>query len=237
MNVLVIVAHPDDEILGMGGTILKHTQKGDKVKIIFLATGIMSRRKSNYKNSSSYEKTDFEIEKMNKEIKKLRLDAKKACKILGVTDLTFYDFPDNEMDSIPLLQIIKIIENEIQTNKPDLIFTHHFGDLNIDHRIAFNATLTACRPYGSTVKELICFEVPSSTEWNYPATFNPNYFVNIQHQIKNKIKAMEAYANEIGKFPHPRSSKNLMSVAEKWGASSGTKSAEAFEIIRKIDRS
>ena len=174
---------------------------------------------------------------MEKEIKKLRSNAKKACNIIGAKNLTFYNFPDNEMDSIPLLQVIKTIENEIQINKPDIVYTHHFGDLNIDHRITFNATLTACRPYNSTVKELICFEIPSSTEWNYPNTFNPNYFINIQKQLKNKIKAMEAYKNEIGKFPYPRSNENLMSIAKKWGATSGTKSAEAFEIIRKIDRS
>jgi LmbE family N-acetylglucosaminyl deacetylase len=237
MNILVIVSHPDDEILGMGGTILKHSQKGDKVKIIFLATGITSRRKSNYENTFVYKKNDSEDKKMEKEIKKLRNNAKKACEILGVKNLMFYNFPDNEMDSVSLLQIIKTIENEIQINKPDVIYTHHFGDLNIDHRTTYNATLTACRPYGSIVKELICFEVPSSTEWNYPNTFNPNYFVNIQQQLKNKIKAMNEYTNEIGKFPHPRSNENLMSIAKKWGATSGTKSAEAFEIIRKIDRS
>ncbi len=97
MNILVIVSHPDDEILGMGGTILKHSQKGDKIKIIFLATGITSRRKSNYTNSSSYEKIDSEYDKMSKEIKKLRNHAKKACQLVGVKNLMFYDFPDNEM--------------------------------------------------------------------------------------------------------------------------------------------
>tara|TARA_B110000438_G_C15819176_1_gene653443 strand:+ start:4400 stop:5113 length:714 start_codon:yes stop_codon:yes gene_type:complete len=237
MNILVIVSHPDDEILGMGGTILKHSQKGDKIKIIFLATGITSRRKSNYTNSSSYEKIDSEYDKMSKEIKKLRNHAKKACQLVGVKNLMFYDFPDNEMDSISLLEVIKTIENEIQIFKPDIVYTHHFGDLNIDHRITFNATLTASRPYESTIKELICFEVPSSTEWNYPATFNPNYFVNIEKQLKNKIKAMKAYTNESGDFPHPRSSKSLIAIAEKWGTTCGIKCAEAFEIIRKIDRS
>jgi|TARA_B110001454_G_scaffold216016_1_gene238487 LmbE family N-acetylglucosaminyl deacetylase len=237
MNILVIVSHPDDEILGMGGTILKHSQKGDKIKIIFLATGITSRRKSNYTNSSSYEKIDSEYDKMSKEIKKLRNHAKKACQLVGVKNLMFYDFPDNEMDSVSLLEVIKTIENEIQIFKPDIVYTHHFDDLNIDHKITFNATLTASRPYESSIKELICFEVPSSTEWNYPATFNPNYFVNIEKQLKNKIKAMKAYANESGNFPHPRSSKSLIAIAEKWGTTSGIKSAEAFEIIRKIDRS
>lgn len=236
MNILVIVAHPDDEVLGVGGTMLKHAEKGDKITVVFMATGITSRRKSNYQSVPSYEPNSTEFNKMKQEIEMLRNDAKKACKLLGVKNTVFYDFPDNEMDSVPLLQIVKTIEKEISKNKPDKVFTHHYGDLNVDHRIVYNATITACRPFDKIISELICFEIPSSTEWNYPISFNPNYFIDIHKQLGKKIKAMETYQNEIRRFPHPRSVKNLRVIAEKWGATSGNKAAEAFEIIRKIEK-
>lgn len=236
MNVLVIVAHPDDEVLGAGGTILKHHKKGDNVTVIYLATGITSRRKSGYKNISSYGSKIIDTAQMEKEIEKLRSDAKRACNILKVNNVKFHEFPDNEMDSIPLLKVVKTIESEIEATKPTRIYTHHYGDLNVDHRVVYKATLTACRPMNNTVRELMCFEIPSSTEWNYPYNFNPNYFVNIESQLKAKIKAMEAYKNEIRKFPHPRSSENLGIVAKRWGSVSGNEAAEAFEIVRMIEK-
>lgn len=235
MRILVIVAHPDDEILGAGGTMLKHSKNGDYVKVIILATGITSRRKSNYTNSSDYKMNSNESKNMEKEIRLLRSNAKKACKTLNVSKTEFYDLPDNEMDSIPLLRIVKIIEKEIEKEKPDRIYTHHYGDLNIDHRLCYNACLTACRPVSKKTPDLICFEIASSTEWNYPNSFNPNYFVKIEKQIDKKIKAMKMYENEIRSFPHPRSVENLKNVAARWGSVSGTNYAEAFEIIRKIE--
>lgn len=236
MNVLIIAAHPDDEVLGMGGTMLKHSEKGDRVKVVYMATGITSRRSSKYQNAVVYEYNKKELENMKKEIQTLRNDARRATKILKVNDISFYDFPDNEMDSIPLLKIVKVIENEINKMKPHIVYTHHYGDLNVDHRVVYHAALTACRPIASVVRELICFEGPSSTEWNYPTSFIPNYFVNINNQLKKKVKAMEMYRNEIRKFPHPRSSKNLKMIAGRWGAVSGNIAAEAFQIIRKIEK-
>ena len=236
MKVLVIVAHPDDEVLGMGGTILRHVEKKDTVKVVILATGIMSRKKSGYKNNPDYDITKEDKEKMKKEIEILRKDARRSAKILKIQDISFYDYPDNEMDSVPLLKIIKTIEKEISEFKPDLVYTHHYGDLNIDHRIVYQATITSCRPIGNKIQKIISFEVPSSTEWNYPNSFNPNYFVSIEPYLKKKINAMEAYTSEIKKFPHPRSSKYLETLASKWGAVLGIKSVEAFEIIRIIER-
>ena len=234
MRILILVAHPDDEVLGMGGTILRHSQKGDLVKVVYFATGISSRRSTNYKNNATYEQEE-NSDIIQKEIQELQNDAKKSCKILGVKDMEFYDLPDNEMDSIPLLKVIKIVENEIKKSKPDRIYTHHYNDLNIDHRVLFNATLTACRPADDKIKELVTFEVPSSTEWNYPFRFNPNYFVNITRQLSSKVRAMNSYKNEIRNFPHPRSSESLKIIAKKWGSVSGNKAAEAFEIIRRIE--
>jgi LmbE family N-acetylglucosaminyl deacetylase len=235
MRVIIFVAHPDDEVLGMGGTILKHSQNGDFVKVVYLATGITSRRSTNFQNSVSYEQNENKTNQIQKEIKNLRNDAKKSCNILKVKDSKFYDFPDNEMDSVPLLKIIKVIEKEIKETKPDRIYTHHFHDLNVDHRTVFNAVMTATRPIRLNVKEIISFEVLSSTEWNYPMQFSPNYFVDIKSQLSAKIKAMKSYKNEIRNFPHPRSVENIKNVSQRWGSVSGKKAAEAFEIIRKIE--
>ena len=235
MNVLIVVAHPDDEVLGMGGTMLKHALKSDKVYVVYLTGGITSRRSVNYKNMPRYYLNKNEQKKIEKQINELKKDSKNACQILKVQKQKFYDFPDNEMDTVPLLKIIKVIENEIDEIKPYRVYTNNYGDLNIDHKIVFNATLTACRPFSSYVKELICFEVPSSTEWNYPTNFNPNYFVNINSYLTKKIKAFSMYKNEKRKFPHPRSAENLRINAKKWGVVSGINAAEAFEIIRMVE--
>lgn len=230
MRILVVVAHPDDEVLGMGGTILKHAKKGDKVRVVYLATGIASRVKY------SVTKLQNNQNKLEKKIFILRKKAEKASKVLNVESIAFYDFLDNEMDSVPLLKIVKVIENEVDKFKPDIIYTNHYGDLNIDHKIVYKATLTACRPSYTKVKELICIEVPSSTEWSYPTQFIPNFFVNIENQLQKKIKAMKMYESELRKFPHPRSLESLKIIAMRWGSVSGNKSAEAFEIIRKIEK-
>jgi LmbE family N-acetylglucosaminyl deacetylase len=230
VKILIVAAHPDDEVLGMGGTILRHSKLKDIVKIVYLATGISSRQKYDDKIKSK------KLSDINKnKIKNLQSDAKKAAKILKVKDMSFYDFPDNELDSIPLLKIVKVIENEIKKFKPDIVYTNHFGDLNIDHRVTYNATLTACRPLNNKIKKLISFEVPSSTEWNYPQSFNPNYFINIEKEVDSKINSFKMFKSEIRNFPHPRSSLNLKIIAQKWGSVSGFKFAEAFEIIRQVD--
>ena len=235
MNILVIVAHPDDEVLGMGGTIAKHVDKGDKVRIVYLTTGITSRRNSGYKSSSVYQVDKKNSALMDKEIQKLKNNALKSCKTLGVKSSNFYDFPDNELDTISRLQIIKTIENEIEKFKPDQIFTNHYGDLNIDHRIIFESCLTACRPIAKQSPQLFAFGVISSMEWNFPSSFNPNYFVNISKYIKTKLRAMKSYENELRKSPHPRTLDGITITAQKWGITCGHNYAEAFEIIRIVD--
>ena len=234
MNILIIAAHPDDEVLGMGGTIAKHTSQHDTVSIIYMATGITGRRElleSEYEIKNIPKKIQ---EDWQQEIGKLRQDANKSARLLKVKNVKFFDFPDNEMDGIHLLKVVKVIEKEIKIAKPDRIYTNHYSDLNVDHKVVYNATLTACRPSGYPVKEILSFEVLSSTEWSYPYNFNPNYFINIEKYIEKKIKAMELFVNEIRKFPHPRSSKNIKYVAGRWGSVSGFKAAEAFELIRQI---
>ena len=235
MNILVIVAHPDDEVLGMGGTIAKHTFNGDKVHVVYLTTGITSRRNSGHSNKSTYDVSIKDEKLMDKEIKELQKDALKSNKILGVKDSIFYNFPDNELDSISRLKIIKVIEKEIQKIKPDVVYTNHYGDLNIDHKLVYESCLTACRPVNKKNPALFSFGVISSMEWNYPISFNPNYFVNISKNISTKIRAMKAYRNELKKFPHPRSIENIEFTAKKWGTVCGKNYAEAFEIIRITD--
>jgi len=235
MKILIVVAHPDDEVLGMGGTILKHSKNRDDITIAYLTTGISSRRSSNYNNSSNYKITKSNQQKIKKQINELKKDAIKSSKILNIKNVLFFDFPDNELDTIPLLKIIKTVEKLVEKVKPDRIYTSHFGDLNIDHRTVYESVITACRPTGLFVKEIITFEILSSTEWSFSNDFKPNYFVEIEKELPGKIKAMKVYKNEIRDFPHPRSVENISITAKKWGTVSGFNAAEAFQIIRKFE--
>jgi len=235
MKILVIAAHPDDEILGMGGTIQKYTKNGDSVKIIIMATGITSRRSTNFKSSTKY-KIDKKIEKeMLVQVNELRSHSKKAAKIVGVQDIEFMDFPDNEMDLVSNLEVTKKIEETIQNFNPEIVYTHSSHDVNVDHRILYNATLTATRPTPRCkVKEVISFEIPSSTEWYFPSKFSPNIFVDIEKELHQKIKAVEEFKTELRNYPHPRSTKALEMIAGRWGVVSGFKAAEAFCLVRQL---
>ncbi len=221
-NILVVAAHPDDEVLGMGATIAKLSRAKEQVHVIFLATGIYARRK------------DKDI--MKGELKSLREHAENAGKIMGVEkeNIFFEDFPDNAMDTVPLLDIVKKLENYVETVRPVRVFTHHYNDLNVDHRLSFQSAQIATRPIRNNI-ELISFEVPSCTEWSFPYSFKPNYFVDVSDTYKLKLKALKEYKNEIRNSPHPRSLKVLDAYMTKWGSIIGTNKAEAFEIIRKAD--
>ncbi len=237
MKILVLAAHPDDEILGMGGTIKKFTKSGDKVKIVIMSQGIFARRSLNYKNSTKYNPEKSFKKEANSQLKKLRKDARKAAKIVGVNDIEFHDFPDNEMDIVSNLEITKKIEGTIKKFNPTVIYTHTPHDVNIDHRIIYNATLTATRPTKSNkVEEVYTFEIPSSTEWSFSSSFNPNVFVDISKELKSKQKALSAYKNELRKFPHPRSTSALEVIAKRWGSVSGFFAAEAFCLVRKLKK-
>ncbi len=169
-NVLVVAAHSDDEALGCAGTIAKHVAAGDKVHVIFMTNGVGSR------NTTS-----------NSDIENRQAAARKSADILGVTSMKHFDFPDNKMDTVPLLDIVKSIENVINKLQPEIIYTHHIGDLNIDHQITHKAALTACRPQpGFCVKEIYAFEVLSSTEWQIPEylPFTPNVYIDVSNQIE-----------------------------------------------------
>jgi len=235
MNILVIAAHPDDEILGMGGTIAKYTKNGDVVKIVIMATGITSRRSDNLKNKTKYKISKKTEQNMYEQIKELRKNAIKAAKIIGVKDIEFMEFPDNEMDLVSNLEITKKIEEVINEFDPTIVYTHSSNDVNIDHKMIYNATITATRPSkNSRVEKVITFEIPSSTEWTFSSDFSPNIFVNIEKELSKKIKALEAYKSEIREFPHPRSIEALKMIAGRWGSVSGFNAAEAFCLIREL---
>ncbi len=221
--VCVIAAHPDDEVLGCGATIARHVSAGDKVHIIFLADGVSSRRGEN----------------TAAEVKERLAAANKAAKILGAEPPKSEELPDNRLDTVPLLDVVQRIESHLNDIRPSIVYTHHRGDLNIDHRIVYTATMTACRPApGNTVRCIYAFETPSRTEWlgpNPETTFLPQRFVAIADFMELKRQALEAYATEIRDFPHARSLDAIVALATWRGASVGLDAAEAFEIVRQID--
>jgi len=226
---LVVVAHPDDEVLGIGGTLNKLSIESEiEIKVVILGEGLTSRAEK--RNVDAF-KTELEKHKEN---------ITDAQNILGYHDISIYNLPDNRFDSIPLLDIIKIVEYEKMTFKPTIILTHHGGDLNIDHQRTFEAVMTASRPLSEeTVSTIITFETPSGTEWRAasdPKHFIPNYYFIINEEnIIAKIKAMESYEFERRIYPHPRSPKALKIHAKRNGIIVGCEYAECFVIIRHIE--
>ena len=169
------------------------------------------------------------------ELKQLQLTATKANKLLGVSNIEFSNLPDNRMDSVDLLDIVKIIERFINIYQPEIIYTHHFGDLNIDHQLTHQAVMTATRPMiNQCVKEIYTFEIPSSTEWSFNYSFKPNVFIDISNTIELKLQALNYYESEMREFPHPRSSEAIKVIAQRWGSVVGCNMAEAFCLIRKV---
>lgn len=222
-TILVVAAHPDDEMLGCGGTIRLNASSGSDVHVAFLADGVSSRGGN---------------EMHAKELSARRAAARKSCDVLGVKDIFFGDFPDNKMDTIPLIDIVKTIESLIDQYQPDTIFTHHAGDLNIDHRKVHEAVITACRPQkGHPVNTLLFFEVPSSTEWQIPSSglvFDPNWFQDISTTLDKKLEASDSYEVEMKPWPHPRSREGIEHLAKWRGATVGVDAAEAFMLGRRL---
>ena len=218
-NILVAVAHPDDEVLGVGGTIKKHADKGDAVFVLFMADGEKSRASA-----------------VNNDVSARQDAANKVAKILGIKETYFADFPDNRMDEIALLDVAKYFEEYIAKIKPDVIYTHHGGDLNVDHRMVFEAVMTAARPIKGNAypKQIYCFETLSSTEWGIHKGFQPDTFINIEEQMSAKIDALKEYDNEMRDFPHPRSYQAVEALAKLRGSVVALNAAEAFTCIRNI---
>ena len=223
-SILILCAHPDDEVLGCGGTIAKLVDQGAAVHVAFLADGVFSR--------------EGDAAEQQEELRIRRAATQKACGILGVKSVSFGEFPDNRMDTVALLDIAKALEKLIAEYKPEVVFAHHAGDVNIDHRRVHEAVVTACRPQrGHPVKTLLCFEVPSSTEWQLPGSapvFAPNWFVDISDTLERKLAALDAYATELRAWPHPRSRQGVEHLARWRGATVGVDAAEAFMLGRQL---
>ena len=216
-KILIVVAHPDDEVLGCFASVAKLIKEGNEAYTLILGEGKTSRGEG-----------ELEIKELHKEIKK-------ANEVIGIKEVFIEKLPDNAFDTISLLEIVKVIEKYKNIVKPDIIFTHYENDLNIDHRITYQAVLTATRPMeDECVKEIYSFEILSSTEWNYPLTFSPDTFFDISDTIDLKIEAMNRYTSELCEYPHPRSLKGIELNAKYQGMRVGKKYVEAFKTIRNI---
>ncbi len=223
-RVLVVAAHPDDEVLGCGGTIARHASEGDSVLVVILAEGITSRRASSQTGT----------------LDELHAAARHANKLLGVDEVLLDGLPDNRLDSLERLEVTQRIEEHIQRWKPSIIYTHHCGDVNLDHQVVHHAVVTACRPQpGHCVETLLFFEVASSTEWQPPgsgAPFLPTWFVDVSKTLDRKIAALGAYEAEMRAWPHPRSLRAVEHQARWRGTSVGVDAAEAFMLGRCLLR-
>lgn len=221
--ILVVAAHPDDEILGCGGTVARLANEGAKVYTLLLGQGIAARH-------DNLDKTEYQGQVAK--LKKCMDDANRA---IGVQEVFSFDFPDNKFDTVALLDIVKTVEKIKNKIKPNVIFTHYEKDLNIDHCITYEAVITATRPLATeTVKTIYSFEVLSSTEWHYPLVFSPDTFFDISNTMKQKLKALECYKTEVKDYPHPRSLEGAELNAKTWGMKVGLKFAEAFKCVRCI---
>ena len=213
-NILVIATHPDDEILGCGGTIAKHVNQGDKVVACIVCEGETHR-------DISQNDGDF---------------TKKAAEILGISETFHFKLADQRLDTIPIVEVITKIENVINTFTPSIIYTHHNNDINKDHQIVFESMLVAARPTLPFIKSIYSFDTSSSTEWSYPRTFIPDTWVDISQYLGKKLEAMECYISEIKDYPHPRSLKALENKAISLGNQCLMNAAEGFMTVRKCVR-
>lgn len=222
MKILVIAAHPDDEVLGVGGTIAKMVSEGKEIYVHIVTDG----------SSSQYE---GDTDKLSIKMK----EAERANKVLGVKKVFFGSLPDMKLDTIPHIDINKEIERVINIVKPNIVYTHHKSDVNKDHKLIFESTLVACRPVeNSIVKKLYTYETASSTEWcdmSSEEVFLPNTFVNIENFIEIKCKAMNEYITEIRVYPHPRSIEAIKNYSKACGNKVGLLFAENFRLIRSVE--
>ena len=221
-KILVIAAHPDDEILGAGATLINLVKAGNNVSCLILGQGAMARDAAKTKNIDS-----------------LKKDALESGKIIGFDQIYFSDLPDNQFDKLPLLEIVKEVEKYFEIVGPDIIYTHYENDLNVDHQLTAQAVMTAARPCNPDApSEIYAFETLSSTEWQSKVSniFNPSIYINIEDSIDLKIKAMKAYTSEIREYPHSRSIEGIKILAQYRGLEAGLKYAEAFILVRKIEK-
>lgn len=219
MKILAVAAHPDDELLGLGGTLARHAREGDQVVALIASEGASSR----------YEEGAGSV---------LQASAERAAGVLGLDAVRFLGLPDQRLDTLPLIEVTQKVEAVFDELLPDIVYVHHWGDMNRDHRVIAEAALVACRPVGDDYpRRVLAFETPSSTEWSAPepnATFTPQHFVDITGTLEAKLEAMSCYDTELRPAPHPRSLEALRSRAAYWGQIVGVEYAEAFALVREV---
>jgi LmbE family N-acetylglucosaminyl deacetylase len=224
-NILVVAAHPDDEVLGCGATMARLAGEGHAVHVLILADGESSRIRTDMRAAADL-------------VGERNAAAAEANRILRTASVTIHQLPDNQMDSVPLLDVVRLVEAAVARCQPDTVFTHHAGDVNVDHRVVHEAVLAACRPVpGHPVRNLYFFEVPSSTEWRPPGSatdFAPSVFVDVSAVLAQKLEALGAYRAELREFPHPRSLRAVEALARWRGATAGVEAAEAFVAGRQV---
>ena len=222
-KILIVVAHPDDEVLGCFGTVARLIKEGYEAYTLILGEGKTSRDESRI-----VENKKDELEVLNQEIVE-------ANRTIGIKKVFIETFPDNRFDSVDLLDIIKAISKVKEEIKPDIIFTHYEHDLNVDHQITYKAVIAATRPMiDECVKEIYSFEILSSTEWNYPLSFSPDTYFDIGDTIKLKLDAMKKYDSELCNYPHPRSLEGIELNSKYQGMRVGKEYVEAFKVIRSV---
>jgi len=224
-KLLVISAHPDDEILGGGWTVAKYAEQGDEVHHLIIGDGITSR----------YPESELQQPQVVAQVKRIAEDARRAGEIVGASRVTVRGHLCCRFDKVPLLDITKLIEEEITHFRPEVVYTQGPYDVNYDHELVFKAVLAATRPMpNSPVKTVLAYGVLSSTEWNFYTPFRPTVYEDIRGSIDRKVAAMQAYGSEYRQFPHPRSEESIRTLAKKRGSEVGLPYAEAFELIRDI---
>ena len=218
-RIMVVAAHPDDELLGVGGTLAKHARAGDEVRAVVVSEGASSRYAEGAENE-------------------LQSAGRRAAERLGLRGIEFLGLPDQRLDTLPILEVIQAIEKVVDAFQPEVLYTHHWGDVNRDHAVVCEAVSVATRPIGpSFPREVLCFETPSSTEWSLPsvqAAFVPNWFVDVTDTIEDKLAAMACYESELRPEPHPRSLAALRARAAYWGQIVTRPYAEAFVLLRRV---
>ena len=219
MRVLVLAAHPDDELLGVAGTIARHVDDGDQVTCVVCSEGATARYQAEVANE-------------------LQTGGRRAAEVLGVHELRFLGMRDQHLDAGPVLGVIQAVEAVVREIAPDVVYTHHWGDVNRDHKVVNEAVMVACRPVGDGYPRAVyLFETPSSTEWSWPdpaSVFVPNHFVDISATLERKLAAMACYPTELRPAPHPRSLEALRSRAAYWGQLVGRAYAEPFVVGRQV---
>jgi LmbE family N-acetylglucosaminyl deacetylase len=219
MRILVIAPHPDDEVLGCGGTIARYAAAGDCVNLCIVT------------RAHSLGAPESEMEQRREEVHR-------ASEVLGITEVRFLDLPTVKLDTIPLKELIGSIGKVIDDLAPEVLYVPHRGDVNTDHQVIFRAAMVAARPKpSSALRRILCYETLSQTEWAAPFAENafiPNVFVDISKTLETKLQAMSAYQLELQKYPHPRSREAISNLAGVRGATIGVAAAEAFVLIREI---